>query len=237
MTREHAVDEGKSTKACKRAAQEQPRQHAVDGAAQAFGLIHLQHQVGNQAVQRLIAQRSGDGGSELDDETADRIKRERGGGQPLDESVQKQAGAVMDQDFSGVRVHTSPEADGLSHQLSAKAFTTGQDVFFREGAYDPGSSAGQELIAHELTHVVQQRTGAVGGDGGRMAVNAPGDAFEKEADTVAKTISSPGAAAEVQRQTPEEDEEVQAQVEEEEEEEEPVQAQEMEEEEEEEEAA
>ena len=57
----------------------------------------------------------------------------------------------MGHDLSGVRVHTSPEADDLSHQLGAKAFTTNQDVFFREGAYEPHSSAGQELIAHELT--------------------------------------------------------------------------------------
>jgi hypothetical protein len=75
----------------------------------------------------------------------------------------------------------------LNQQLSAKAFTTGQDIFFRQGAYDPGSGNGRELIAHELTHVVQQSTGAVsGGGGGTMHVNPPGDSFEQEADAMAR---------------------------------------------------
>ena len=55
-----------------------------------------------------------------------------------------------------MRVHTGPRADSLNHTLQAKAFTTGQDIFFRQGAYNPASSGGQELLAHELTHVVQQ---------------------------------------------------------------------------------
>ncbi len=62
-------------------------------------------------------------------------------------------------DFSGVRVHTDSEADALNQQLSARAFTTGQDIFFREGEYSPGSDSGRELIAHELTHAVQQTGG------------------------------------------------------------------------------
>jgi hypothetical protein len=111
------------------------------------------------------------------------------------------------QDFSDVKVHTGPESHALNEQLSAKAFTTGSDIFFREGAYDPGSSGGQELLAHELTHVAQQRSGSVGGGGGRMTVNAPGDAYEQQADSVAKAVT--GATPSVQRQATPEDEEVQ----------------------------
>jgi hypothetical protein len=171
------------------------------------GVTSLQQLVGNRAVQRLLAQRSADTGFELDDETASRIDRERGGGQPLDTALQEQASGTMGHDLSGVRVHTSPEAADLSEQLSARAFTTGQDIFFREGAYDPHSSGGRELIAHELTHVVQQGTGAVGGTG-RMTVNPPGDTYEQEANAVAKAVVSEGASAEVQRQAlPEEEEE------------------------------
>ena len=55
-----------------------------------------------------------------------------------------------------VRVHTGPEADTLNDSMSARAFTTGQDIFLKRGEYDPRSTAGQELLAHELTHVVQQ---------------------------------------------------------------------------------
>jgi hypothetical protein len=206
-------------------------------------LARLQHQAGNRAVQRLLAQRTGNGPAELEDETAGRINRERSSGQPMDEGAREHLEGAMGQDFSGVRVHTSPEADMLSQDLGARAFTTGQDIFFREGEYQPGSSSGRELLAHEAAHVVQQGAGAMGSVG-RMTVNAPGDAFEQEAEAVAKSVTSagqaPGAAAGVQLQE-EEKEEVQMAAEEEEkeeiqrapeEEEEQVQMQEMDEEEE-----
>jgi len=64
-------------------------------------------------------------------------------------------------DFSGVRVHTDRTSDQLNQSIQAKAFTTGQDVFFRQGAYEPGSRGGQELLAHELTHVEQQNRGQI----------------------------------------------------------------------------
>jgi hypothetical protein len=63
---------------------------------------------------------------------------------------------VFGADFSGVRVHTDAHSDSLNHSLHARAFTTGKDIFFKQGEYNPGSSTGQELIAHELAHVVQQ---------------------------------------------------------------------------------
>jgi hypothetical protein len=63
---------------------------------------------------------------------------------------------AFEADFSGVKVHTDTEADIMNRQLNARAFTTGQDIFFREGEYSPSSGSGQKLIAHELTHVVQQ---------------------------------------------------------------------------------
>jgi len=178
---------------------------------------NLQHRLGNRAVQRMIVQRSGVGPAELDDETAARINRERSGGQELDGGVQTGLGESMGQDFSGVRVHTSREADDLNHQLGARAFTTGQDIFFREGEYDPSSAGGKELLAHELTHVVQQNSGAVGG-ADRMTVNQPGDAFEQQAEATAKTASAANAApaGAVQRQ-PEEETVQAAQAEEEEE--------------------
>ncbi len=193
----------------------------VDGSADgSASLVSLQHQAGNRAVQRLLAQRSGgEGAFDLDDETAGRINRERGGGQPLDQATQEHMGQATGYDFSQVRVHTSPEANDLSQQLGAKAFTTGKDIYFKDGAYDPGSSGGQELLAHELTHVVQQGSGAVSG-GGQMHVNAPGDAYEQQADALAHSITSSGptppVAAGVQRQE-EDKEEVQMQEDEKEE--------------------
>ena len=167
---------------------------------------------GNTSLQRLLAQRAGDAPFDLDDATAGRIHRARGGGQALDGAVQAQMGEAMGHDFGGVRVHTDGEAHALNEQLSAKAFTTGPDIFFRGGTYSPQSSAGQELLAHELTHVVQQASGAVDGGGAGMRVNAPGDRFEQEADAVAKAVTAAPAAATpaVQRQAMPEEDELQA---------------------------
>jgi hypothetical protein len=184
MNRELASDEKRQAKRPETETPSPEKQQPEQGAA---SLLHLQQQVGNRAVQRLLAQRSGgDGAFELDEATTGRINQARGGGQPLDGAVQKQMSEGMGHDFSGVRVHTSNEANDLNQQLSAKAFTTGQDIFFKAGEYDPGSSGGRELIAHELTHVVQQSSGLVGGSGDRMTVNPPGDVYEQEADAVAK---------------------------------------------------
>jgi hypothetical protein len=211
-----SIDEKQVTKRTKR---EPDDNRTLPSCSEQSGLVDLQQQLGNRAVQRLLAQRSSDKPFDLDDETADRINQQRGGGQPIDSAVQQQAGEAMGHDFSGVRAHTSPEANDLNQQLGAKAFTTGQDIFFREGAYQPHSSSGQVLIAHELTHVVQQSSGAVGGGGGKMTVNAPGDAFEQEAEAVAKAVTNPGPA-EVQRQAiPDEEEEEAVQMQPEEEEE------------------
>ena len=171
----------------------------------------LQNMVGNRAVQRLLAQRSGEKPYELDKDTEANINSQRGGGQQLDEGVQEQMGSSMGHDFSGVRVHTSPEADGLNRQLGSKAFTTGSDIFFRQGQYDPSSSGGQELLAHEMTHVVQQSSG-VSGSGSGMTVNAPGDVYEQEADAVAGSVMREKDGASIQRDPiPEEEEAVQAQ--------------------------
>jgi hypothetical protein len=64
---------------------------------------------------------------------------------------------VFGADFSGVKVHTDADADVLNQSLQARAFTTGKDIFFRSGEYRPDDTSGQRLLAHELTHVVQQR--------------------------------------------------------------------------------
>jgi hypothetical protein len=229
MTEQRISSEKRKTEPLKPKGKEQEEQRSTDIEVGGSGLASLQQQVGNRAVQRLIAQCSDERAFELDDDTAERIMRERSGGQSLEIDVQERMGTAIGHDFGDVRVHTSPASDELNRQLGAKAFTTGRDIFFREGAYKPHSSAGQELIAHELTHVAQQSSGAVGSGGGRMTVNAPGDAFEQEADAVAKSVTAPEASAQIQRQAeaeeevqmqemPEEEEELQMQAEEEEEE-------------------
>jgi hypothetical protein len=95
-------------------------------------------------------------GGEASGQLEDSIQRARGGGQGLDTGLQRSMGQAMGADFSQVRVHTDARSDQLNRTLQAKAFTTGKDIFFRQGAYQPTSPSGQELIAHELTHTVQQ---------------------------------------------------------------------------------
>ncbi|MEH2120429.1 eCIS core domain-containing protein [Nostoc sp.] len=90
------------------------------------------------------------------------INQARGGGQPMEKNYrEKMEQGFGGADFSRVKIHTDSQADQLNRSIQAKAFTTGQDVFFRQGEYKPGSRGGQELIAHELTHVMQQNGRAV----------------------------------------------------------------------------
>jgi hypothetical protein len=88
------------------------------------------------------------------------IERGRGGGAPLPAPLRRSMENSFEADFSGVRVHTDPGADALNRHLQSRAFTVGSDIFFAKGEYQPGSRAGQRLLAHELTHTVQQGVAA-----------------------------------------------------------------------------
>ena len=148
--------------------------------------LRLQRRCGNRGVQRALdLARSGHGEAEATPEVEESIQRARGGGQPLDGGVRAQMESAFGTDFGGVRTHTGAEADALNRALNARAFTTGGDIFFRGGEYQPGSSSGRELLAHELTHVVQQSGASVRR---KLTVNAPGDAYEEEADRVARAV-------------------------------------------------
>ena len=107
-------------------------------------------------------------------------------------------------------VHTDASAHASAKSVGAHAYTIGNNVVFQRDAYDPSSHAGRTTLAHELTHVVQQRSGPVDGNaaGGGVSVSDPGDRFERAAaDNAARVMSEP---APVQRQEEsEEDESVQ----------------------------
>jgi hypothetical protein len=85
----------------------------------------------------------------------------QGGGTPLPDGVRGTMESHFNADFSSVRVHTSSNAALMSNTIQAQAFTHGSDIYFNEGKYNPGSSEGQHLIAHELTHTVQQGAASV----------------------------------------------------------------------------
>jgi hypothetical protein len=147
-------------------------------------------------------QRVGPQGGQAPPEVAAAIHRARGGGRPLEPALQAQMSEAMGYDFSGVRVHTGPEADELNQELSASAFTTGQDIFFRQGVYNPGSTFGRALIAHELTHVVQQRSARVSGSGSGMTVRPAGDPLEQAADEQGWQVAVQRAGAHAPVPTP-----------------------------------
>jgi hypothetical protein len=133
-------------------------------------------------------QRSGggllDGGRVHPDVTA-QINSARGRGTPLDPAVREQMSGALGDSFADVRVHHDSLASTLAQSVQARAFTTGADIFCARGEYQPGGSAGRELLAHALTHVVQQRGAPVTGE---MRVSDPGDALEREAERVARGV-------------------------------------------------
>ena len=133
-------------------------------------------------LQRKGSMTSGEASTDL--ESA--INGARSGGQALDLGLQAKMGAAMGADFSRVRVHTDSRSDQLNQSIQAKAFTTGQDLFFRKGAYDPGSRGSQELIAHELTHVVQQSGRRLQRKRGLMG--GANDKYEQKADQLAAQV-------------------------------------------------
>ncbi|MBK8565141.1 MAG: DUF4157 domain-containing protein [Saprospiraceae bacterium] len=84
------------------------------------------------------------------------LSSSKGGGQALPKDTRSNMESAFGADFSGVRVHTGNDAVQMSEGIGAQAFTHGNDIYFNKGKYDPGSSGGKGLLAHELTHTVQQ---------------------------------------------------------------------------------
>lgn len=106
-------------------------------------------------VQRKAETGSPDAGSAV----SDQLSRLEGKGKPLPESTLREMQAGFGRDFRDVRIHNDSEAAALSDDLQAQAFTHGRDIYFNSNKYDTSGSEGKFLLAHELTHVVQQ-TGA-----------------------------------------------------------------------------
>ena len=104
-------------------------------------------------------QRKTDGNTEgaASPDLLSRLNASKGGGQPLPADTRTSMESAMGADFSNVRVHTGSEAVQMSQGINAQAFTHGSDVYFNSGKYNPSDTEGTRLLAHELTHTVQQR--------------------------------------------------------------------------------
>lgn len=179
-------------------------------------LMSLQRSIGNAQVSRMLAQREqpeeemiqtkhdsdshhsapevGMEGGQISDDLTGRINSKRGGGTSLDSGTQAKMEDSFGSSFDDVRIHTDAEADSLNRSVSAKAFTTGSDIFFSQNA----SPSDSHLLAHELTHVVQQREAGTGS--GPMTVGPAGDSHEVAADKAASSVASGVSAASAQRE-------------------------------------
>lgn len=109
-----------------------------------------------EELQAMRADSASAAGGELQPAVEAEINDARRGGSTLPAAVRSGMEHGFGADFGGVRVHTGQQADTLNRKLNARAFTTGRDIFFRQGEYAPGSASGQRLLAHELTHVLHQ---------------------------------------------------------------------------------
>jgi len=101
-------------------------------------------------------QAKGDGATTVSDSVTSRIKSSMGGGSPMQSDTKSFMESRFGADFSNVKIHTGNEPEQLNRSLNAKAFTVSNNIYFNSGQYQPETDSGKHLLAHELTHVVQQ---------------------------------------------------------------------------------
>jgi hypothetical protein len=148
---------------------------AADGRTDvlgADGLLGLQRVAGNAGVTSMLEEER----SPVHDVISS-------SGRPLDPDVRTDMEQRLGHDFSDVRVHDDSAAAASAQTVNAHAYTVGSNIVFQRDRYDPGSTEGRTTLAHELTHVVQQRSGPVDGTSapGGIKVSDPSDRFEREA--------------------------------------------------------
>lgn len=110
-------------------------------------------------------------------------------GQPLQVANRALMESAFGTDLGDVRIHTGAQAETAAHDINAKAFTRGQNIYFAAGQYQPGTQTGNKLLAHELTHTVQQSNGQVTVQS-RDAISQPSEPQEQEAESVAAQVTA-----------------------------------------------
>ncbi|MEO6950362.1 MAG: DUF4157 domain-containing protein, partial [Polyangia bacterium] len=134
------------------------------------------------ATPRTVARdRNVTGGGRHDFHKEDERVLGRGEGARLPLELEQRLGKLLGHDFSHVRIHTDDGAAGTAERLGAHALTVGSHIFFGRGAFSPGSAAGDRLLVHELTHVVQHDHGRLAHGGAGLRVTSPTDSVEQEA--------------------------------------------------------
>jgi Domain of unknown function (DUF4157) len=169
-------------------------------AATPSTVLRLQRLAGNSAVARVLSGLAED--REVEAGSEDGASRRspvvdvvgRGGGEPLDGRTRQSMERALGADLGQVRVHDDQAASASAQAIDARAYTVGEEIVFQSGSYRPDTLDGQRMLAHELTHVIQQRQGPVDatptGDG--IAVSHPSDRFEQAAEANADRIVAGG---------------------------------------------
>src|SRR2546427_9080181 len=181
--------------------------HGRTDALTPTAVMHLQKTAGNATVTAA-----------LEEQEPSLVKEVvgSGGGTPLDTDTRGFMESRLGSDFSDVRVHTDATASESARSVQAHAYTVGNDVVFQSGKYAPENDSGKRMLAHELTHVVQQRSGPVAGTPapGGIKVSHPSDTFEQAAESSADRVMTganpaPATSAPASVQREDDDEELQ----------------------------
>jgi len=145
-------------------------------------------------LQRAPLQRSGGIVSgEVNSDFESQIGQTRGSGSTLQPQLRGQMESAMGASLGNVRVHTDTKADQLSQSIQAKAFTTGSDIYFKKGEYNPSSRSGQELIAHEVTHTIQQGASPQMGETAQRQTDGTVIQREPEAQRISTQLGGSGS--------------------------------------------
>jgi hypothetical protein len=182
--------------------------HGRTEALTPSAVLHLQKTAGNATVSAA-----------LEEQEPSLVKDvvNSGAGAPLDRETRGFMESRIGADFSEVRLHTDSKASDSARSVQAHAYTVGSDVVFQSGKYEPESDSGKRMLAHELTHVVQQRSGPVAGTPapGGIKISHPTDSFEQAAERSADRVMAGAASvapiaapASVQREGEEDEKEV-----------------------------
>ncbi len=113
--------------------------------------------MGGKEEEEPIQAKSNANSQTANNKLSNKIKNKAGKGRKMSKGTQAEMESSFGTDFSGVNIHTDQDAVAMNKELSAQAFTHGEDVYFNSGKYNPDSSEGKKLLAHELTHTIQQK--------------------------------------------------------------------------------
>ncbi|MER7727986.1 DUF4157 domain-containing protein [Streptomyces sp. NPDC096323] len=181
------------------AARKPPQASEREGSAAPHGLLPLPHAAGNAALVQLLRQAGHPGAEDGHRHEGGQaaVQRSavhdvlRSAGQPLDSGTRTDMEARFGADFADVRVHDDGAARTSAAEIGARAYTSGNHIVLGDGGGD------RHTLAHELTHVIQQRQGPVSGtdNGGGLRVSDPSDRYEREAEAQARRVLSGSAPA------------------------------------------